>query len=79
MPHFQPISFVTNYVGVLAAAACYGGWKILHKTRFIPLMEIDLVTGRRVLDEMDEIEFRDEEKATGWKGKASKAKIIFFG
>jgi amino acid transporter len=40
-------------------ALCYFGWKFWNKTSIVPLWEIDFATGLQELDEMEE---RDEEK-----------------
>ena len=52
-------SFFAGYVTLMIFAVCYGGWKLAKRTRLVPLMEIDFVTGRRELDEMEE---RDHER-----------------
>jgi len=41
---------MTNYIGVVAFAAIYAYWKIVHKTKLIPLEEIDLVSGKAEID-----------------------------
>lgn len=41
------MDFVINYVVIAVFALLYVGWKIVKKTRIVPLLEVDLVSGRR--------------------------------
>ncbi|CDZ98123.1 dicarboxylic amino acid permease [Phaffia rhodozyma] len=50
-PKFQPISFVTNYIGLPVFAIAYFGYKLVYKTKIIPPAEVDLVSGIREIDE----------------------------
>lgn len=51
-------------------AVCWIGWKLVKKTRVIPLAEIDFHSGRR---ELDELEALDEER---FKAETKYQKII---
>lgn len=44
---FHAVDFVVNYVVVALFALLYVGWKIVKKTNIVPLLEVDLLTGRR--------------------------------
>lgn len=35
-------------------AGCWIGWKLTKKTKWVKLAEMDFITGRRELDEMEE-------------------------
>jgi yeast amino acid transporter len=41
------VNFVVNYVVITVFACLYVFWKIVKRTKVVPIMEIDLVTGRR--------------------------------
>ncbi|KAK4544294.1 hypothetical protein LTR36_004504 [Oleoguttula mirabilis] len=59
---FQPVDFVINYICIAVFVVLFVGWKLIHRTKMVPLLEIDLVTGRRdgLLQQMD----MDEEEKT---------------
>ncbi|KAM0790147.1 hypothetical protein ACM66B_005468 [Microbotryomycetes sp. NB124-2] len=66
-PTFNHKTFITSYLGIPIYVALYFGYKFWHKTKIIPLHEVDLVSGRREFDEDDarEAELRgakDEKK-----------------
>ena len=44
---FSPVDFVVNYVVIAVFTVLYVGWKIIKRTKVVPIMEVDLVTGRR--------------------------------
>lgn len=41
------MDFVINYVVIAVFVLLYVGWKIVKKTTIVPLLEVDLVSGRR--------------------------------
>jgi len=41
------VDFVINYVVIAVFALLYVGWKIVKKTTIVPLLEVDLLSGRR--------------------------------
>lgn len=41
------MDFVINYVVIAVFALLYVGWKIVKKTSIVPLLEVDLLSGRR--------------------------------
>ncbi|GAA95789.1 uncharacterized protein L969DRAFT_62736 [Mixia osmundae IAM 14324] len=63
-------NFIVAYITLPIFAIFYVFWKVLKRTSFVRLHEMDFETGRRELDEMDVIE---AEKAGGepttWYGK----------
>lgn len=48
--------FVVNYIAVVIFFLTWAGWKIVKKTKLVPLELVDLDTGRREFDEMSERE-----------------------
>ncbi|KAK5109769.1 hypothetical protein LTR85_002048 [Meristemomyces frigidus] len=52
---FHAVDFVINYICIAVFVVLFVGWKIIKRTKMVPLMEIDLVTGRRdgLLRQMD--------------------------
>lgn len=44
---FHVVDFVINYIVIAVFVVLYAGWKIVKKTRVVPLAEVDLVQGRR--------------------------------
>ncbi|KAI0046119.1 dicarbixylic amino acid permease [Auriscalpium vulgare] len=61
---FKKDTFATSYVGLPAFVLFYGGYKIYYRTRLIPIHEIDLVSGKREIDEEEE-KFVMEQEARG--------------
>lgn len=41
------MDFVINYIVIAVFALLYVGWKIVKKTTIVPLLEVDLLSGRR--------------------------------
>lgn len=41
------MDFVINYIVIAVFALLYVGWKIVKRTTIVPLLEVDLVSGRR--------------------------------
>jgi AAT family amino acid transporter len=62
-PSFDGVSFVSFYIELPIMLVMYLGWKIIKRTKFVRLDEMDLVTDVHTAEEQVE-----EEK--GWKGKA---------
>lgn len=46
---FHAVDFVVNYIVVAVFVVLFCGWKIVKKTKLVPLAEIDLKTGRKDL------------------------------
>eukprot|EP01053_Blabericola_migrator_P005704 Blabericola_migrator_1__5703@NODE_2896_length_2229_cov_841_108233_g1817_i0_p1_GENE_NODE_2896_length_2229_cov_841_108233_g1817_i0NODE_2896_length_2229_cov_841_108233_g1817_i0_p1_ORF_typecomplete_len545_score78_26AA_permease/PF00324_21/1_8e154AA_permease_2/PF13520_6/8_9e62Aa_trans/PF01490_18/1_9e06Aa_trans/PF01490_18/3_3e02Trp_Tyr_perm/PF03222_13/0_0048Trp_Tyr_perm/PF03222_13/4_6e02DMT_6/PF04342_12/0_024DUF4481/PF14800_6/1_1_NODE_2896_length_2229_cov_841_108233_g1817_i04492083 len=45
---FQTASFITHYIEIPFLLIMWGSWKWYHKTRWVPLMEMDLDTDRYI-------------------------------
>ncbi|KAH8657933.1 amino acid permease [Xylariales sp. PMI_506] len=65
---FDAVDFVINYIVIVVFVILYFGWKIIKKTKIVPLEEVDLVTGRRNLPPPAEAD-AEEEKAASWYTK----------
>ncbi|KAK4683742.1 hypothetical protein P7C73_g6486, partial [Tremellales sp. Uapishka_1] len=70
--NFNVSSFFAAYITLPIFALAWVGWKVWHKTKWIPLTEIDFVTGRRELDEM-EAEDKKKFVSTKWYQKVMDA------
>jgi amino acid transporter len=46
--------FVMDYIGIPILLVFYGVWKMVKRTKFVSLDEMDLDTGRRAIDELTE-------------------------
>jgi lysine-specific permease len=42
----DPVSLVACYIGIPIVVVLYVGYKVVMKTKFIPLAEVDLISGR---------------------------------
>ncbi|WWC72693.1 uncharacterized protein I206_106657 [Kwoniella pini CBS 10737] len=49
-------NFFVAYVSLLLFAICWGGWKIVKRTKVVALEDIDFTTGRRELDELEALD-----------------------
>ncbi|CZT17998.1 related to amino acid permease [Ramularia collo-cygni] len=67
---FHVVDFVINYIVIVVFVVLYVGWKVIKRTRFVPLAEVDLLTGRREgLMYQQEME---EDERVGWFAAAKK-------
>ncbi|KAG2236312.1 hypothetical protein INT48_001376 [Thamnidium elegans] len=57
----DPLSLVGAYLGIPIVVIIYAGYKIVKKSKFIPLIEVDLVTGREEFDLKDEEDRKKED------------------
>lgn len=48
-------------------AICYAGWKIVKKTKLVPLNQIDYTSGMRELDAMQAEDEKLYKPDTAWK------------
>lgn len=46
---FHAVDFVINYLVIAVFVVLFCGWKIVKKTKMVPLVQMDLKTGRREL------------------------------
>jgi amino acid transporter len=62
--------FFVQMLALPVIIACFVGWKLWHRTRFVRASEADLLTGRRELDLAGAKEAERQERATwGWYKK----------
>jgi len=67
--NFTASGFLTAYITIPIFILFYLGWKIVKRTSIIPIMDIDLIAGRRELDEMDASEQAKFVKPVTWYGR----------
>lgn len=67
-PEWDKISFVTCYIGFVPMIVWYVGFKIIKRTKVVPLLEVDFETGRVT---RYDVEKDNEEDPTGpWYKRA---------
>ncbi|KAI0082722.1 dicarbixylic amino acid permease [Panus rudis PR-1116 ss-1] len=67
---FTKDTFVTSYIGLPIFVVFFFGYKFYYRTRLIPSDKVDLITGKREIDEEEERFNREQElkgPRTGWK------------
>ncbi|KAF9521130.1 hypothetical protein BS47DRAFT_1286143, partial [Hydnum rufescens UP504] len=57
-------NFVTSYIGFPVFFVLWIGYKIVFKTRVVPLKEVDLISGKRVIDDA-EADYSQKKAAQG--------------
>lgn len=62
MPKFDPATFVTCYIGIAVYLINIFGWKFIKRTKRVKANEMDLVTGRREFEVVEELERLGKEK-----------------
>lgn len=67
-PTFSAVDFVSLYIELPIMLLMFVVWKLVKKTKFVKLHEMDLVTDVYVQD----AESKEEEFLPGWKGKAKR-------
>lgn len=75
---FDVVGFVVNYIVIVVFVVLYLGWKIIKRTNFVPLMDADLITGRRMPDRSEDEEEEEPETAAAqrvvpWYSKVKRA------
>ncbi|KAL1931715.1 hypothetical protein VTP01DRAFT_9858 [Rhizomucor pusillus] len=55
-PEFDRITFVTRYIGLVPFFLCYVIYKFARGTKVVPLLEVDLDTGRVTQEQIEEAE-----------------------
>lgn len=68
---FDAVGFVVNYVVIAVFVVLFVGWKVLKRTKAVPLMEIDLISGRKDLGRAPSVE-EDGETKVAWYRKAKR-------
>lgn len=61
---FTKDTFVTAYIGLPTFVLFYTGYKLYYRTSLIPSEKVDLITGKREIDEEEE-RFNREQEARG--------------
>ena len=61
---FTKDTFVTSYIALPVFALCYSGYKLYYRSQLIPSDKVDLITGKREIDEEEE-RFNLEQEAKG--------------
>jgi amino acid transporter len=51
---FKSDTFVTSYIAIPIFFVLWAGYKLYFKTEIIPLMQVDLISGKREIDEEEE-------------------------
>lgn len=51
---FDAVGFVINYIVIAVFIVLFCVWKVVKKTKVVPLMDMDLITGRRNVPRNDE-------------------------
>lgn len=39
-PEFDGVTFATNYIGLVPAIVCYVGYKLIRRTKVVPLLDV---------------------------------------
>ena len=61
---FTKDTFVTSYIAIPSFFLFWSGYKLWYRTTVIPLEKVDLVTGRKQIEEEEE-QFRQKEEMKG--------------
>ncbi len=65
---FKVDTFITAYIAVPAFVVFYFGYKVYYRTSLIPSDKVDLITGKREIDE-EEDRFNKEQEMRGPRTK----------
>ncbi|THH32123.1 hypothetical protein EUX98_g2078 [Antrodiella citrinella] len=68
---FTTDTFVTSYIAIPAFVLFWGGYKLFYRSKVIPPEKVDLITGKREIDEEEE-RFNAAEAAKGPRTKWQK-------
>ncbi|KAK7214587.1 hypothetical protein V2G26_002590 [Clonostachys chloroleuca] len=74
-PKFSAVDFVSFYIELPVMLLMFVIWKLVKRTKFVKLEEMDLETDVYTVDEDHKLEPEDEK---GWKGKAKTVLTWFF-
>lgn len=66
-PTFDGLKFVQNYIGLIPVIVWYVGYKLIKKTKVIPLMDVDFETGRVTHCDIEQDNLED--KVLPWYSK----------
>ncbi|KAI7884016.1 hypothetical protein K492DRAFT_235084 [Lichtheimia hyalospora FSU 10163] len=70
-PTFDGVQFVSNYIGIVPAVLCYVIYKVVRRTRLVPLDEVDFERGHVTRFEIEQE--AEEEKNMPWYKKVIEA------
>jgi AAT family amino acid transporter len=78
-PNFSPVDFVSFYIELPVMLVMFVTWKVVKRTRWVRLEEMDLVTDR--FDAGMNVEEREEaiRKAPRWKGLTWRERAVAAG
>ncbi|KAI8331659.1 amino acid permease/ SLC12A domain-containing protein [Chlamydoabsidia padenii] len=65
-PEFNLQKFFSNYIGIVPFFLCYVLYKLIRKTKVVPLLDCDFDTGRVTRMEIEEDEEEDRNKNKAW-------------
>ncbi|KAI9260114.1 amino acid permease/ SLC12A domain-containing protein [Helicostylum pulchrum] len=66
-PKFDGLLFVRNYIGLVPVFVWYGCYKLIKKSKVVPLVDVDFETGRVTHLDMEQDKLADE--VLTWYGK----------
>ena len=70
---FDAVSFVVDYVVIVVFVVLFCGWKLIKRTKIVPLRDVDLITGRReVLVRREDVRSEDEKPKKPWYAKVTR-------
>lgn len=59
---FKADTFITAYIAIPIFFILWASYKVYHKTKIIPLDKVDLISGKRAIDEEEERFLIEQEK-----------------
>ena len=69
---FDAVGFVVNYIVIAVFVILYAGWKIIKRTQVVPLLKIDLVTGRKYRIPQGNESLMKERRQVAWYVKVKR-------
>ena len=67
-PQFDAVKFVTSYIGLVPVTLWYLGYKIIKRSKVVPLVDVDFETGR--VTRLDVEKDKEEDEVLPWYRKA---------
>lgn len=68
-PEWDKISFVTCYIGFVPMIVWYVGYKLIRRSKVVPLLEVDFETGRVTRYDVEKDNEEDVESNGPWYKK----------
>ena len=72
---FDAVGFVVNYIVIAVFVVLFVGWKVIKRTKVVPLAEIDLVSGKKEKNPRFEGGDGEEKRKVAWYVKVKR--LIF--